>query len=257
MNVQNVSGTKLGMDVRRAFVPKLDAFLFFDYVAVEIRLLAYYMATIGDLSLASELKEGLDPHLESAKGLFPSKTIDPSSYEGKQMRNAGKILNFSIQYGGGVPTIMRQLKCGRGEAASLLKAYHQARPGIKVLKEAVWQRYQEVGYIRTIDNRQLHPQSQHLTLNALIQGSASELMRDALAKIHNSLSLPWIASHIVNTIHDDVQLDVLESEIPELVRDVPALMGNAEIEKVVPIEVSIELSRTTWADKTEFVVCGK
>lgn len=242
------------MDVRRAFIPKLDAFLFFDYVAVEIRLLAYYMATIGDLSLANELKNGLDPHLESARGIFPGKTLDLSTPEGKQMRAAGKILNFSIQYGGGVPTVMRQLKCSRGEAASLLKAYHKARPGIKALKEAVWNRYQEVGYIRTLDDRQLHPSSEHLTLNALIQGSAAELMRDALRKIHEHTTFPWCASHLVNTIHDEAVLDAAEDEIPGLVHDVPDLMGNKTVEKIVPIEVSCEISRTSWADKAPYKV---
>lgn len=252
-NLQNIHSSGQGLDVKRAFVPKLDAFLFFDYDSIEVRLLAFYLATIGDPSLAEELKHGLDPHLETAKGLFPGVVIDPRTPEGKKMRGAGKQLGFSVQYGGGVPTIMRQLKCSRGEAASLLKAYHIARPGVKILKSAIWERYQEVGYIRTLYDRQLHPDSEHKCLNSLCQGCAADLIRDALQKIHDDLTLPWTASHIVNTVHDEIIIDAAEDEIPELVRRMPTLMGNAEVEKIVPIEVSVEISRINWASKESYV----
>lgn len=169
------------------------------------------------------------------------------------MRGVGKQLGFSVQYGGGVGTIMRQLKCSRTEAATLLRAYHAARPGVKILKEAIWERCQSMGYVRTLYDRRLHPDSPHKCLNYVCQGTAADLLRDALQKIHDDLSLPWTASHIVNTVHDEIILDCAEDEIPELVKRVPALMGNKEVEKIVPIEVSVEISRTNWATKEPYV----
>jgi len=102
MNVQNIPRSQ--KDVKRAFEPKLDAFLFFDYKAIEVRLLAYYLSRgINDNSLANEINNGADPHLVTAQGLYASERITDDQ------RQVGKTLNFSIIYGGGTPTIMRQL----------------------------------------------------------------------------------------------------------------------------------------------------
>lgn len=234
-------------DVKRAFIPKLDAFMAFDYQAIEMRMLAYYMATQGDLSLANEFKAGMDPHLETAKGLFPGREITD------EMRQTAKVLNFSLIYGGGVATLIRQLKITRTQAAELLRDFHRVRPGVKELKEAVIDRYQQVGYLRTLWDRRLHPAHDYKALNYLIQGCSADLMRSALQKVHDELSLPWVASHIVNCVHDEILCDVREDEIEMMAECIPRLMGDDVLEKLVPIEVSIELSRTTWADKEDYV----
>ena len=91
MNVQNIPRSQ--KDVKRAFVPKFDAFLFFDYKAIEVRLLAYYLARgISDNSLATEINNGSDPHLVTAQGLYNQEKVDD------EQRQVGKTLNFSIIY---------------------------------------------------------------------------------------------------------------------------------------------------------------
>lgn len=244
MNVQNVPRNQ--RDVKSVFLPKLDALMYFDYASIEPRLLAFYMATQGDDSLASEFRAGKDVYIETAKKLERFDEI------GDRERQIAKQLMLSMIYGGGVPTLMKQLKIDRREAAALLKAFHQARPGVKALKEAVWERYQERGYLTTLFHRHLHPQSEHLALNALIQGCGADLIRDAMLKVHEDLSVPWASSHMVNSVHDEIQLDCAEDEIPGLVERIPYLMKNEIIEKHVPVLTSIEISRTTWADKQEY-----
>ncbi len=244
MNVQNIPRSQ--KDVKRAFVPKLDAYLFFDYKAIEVRLLAYYLAAaIGDTSLATEINNGSDPHAITAQGLFNKQNITDEE------RQVGKTLNFSIIYGGGTPTIMRQLGVPYKEARRLLNAYHATRPGIKRLNESIAQALQSKGYIISLYGRRLHVQEEHKALNALIQGSAADLMRNAVVNVHKVLSTNY-DSHIVNIVHDEIIIDAADAEIARLVSVIPPLMGNKDVEQYVSIETDCEISRTNWADKEEY-----
>lgn len=244
MNVQNIPRDQ--KDVKRGFVPKLDAFLFFDYKAIEVRLLAYYLAkAIGDKSLADEINAGSDPHRITAQGLYGKDEVSDKE------RQVGKTLNFSIIYGGGTPTIMRQLGVDFKEAKRLLTAYHNTRPGIKILTESIGEILGTRGYIQNLYGRRLHVEESHKALNALIQGSAADLMRDAVVRVSKTLDQNY-ASHIVNIIHDEIMLDTDRNEIVTLVNTIPTLMGNKEVERYVNIDTDCEISHTNWADKEEY-----
>lgn len=244
MNVQNIPRSQ--KDVKRAFEPKLDVFLFFDYKAIEVRLLAYYLAAaINDTTLAGEINAGLDPHAETAKGLYQQDKIDD------EQRQVGKTLNFSIIYGGGTPTIMRQLGVDYKEAKRLLSAYHATRPGIKILNEYIASTLDQRGYISNLYNRRLHVEEQHKALNALIQGSAADLMRDAVVRVDKYLCANF-ATHIVNIVHDEIMLDANKNEISHLTTHIPFMMGNKKVERFVNIETDCEISWTNWAEKEEY-----
>lgn len=244
MNVQNIPRSQ--KDVKRAFVPKLDAFLFFDYKAIEVRLLAYYLAAaINDHSLANEINNGSDPHAVTAKGLYSTDSITD------EQRQVGKTLNFSIIYGGGARTIMNQLGVQYTEARRLLKAYHETRPGIASLNTTIAQTIQHRGYINNLYGRRLHVTEEHKALNALIQGSAADLMRDSVVRVDNLLTKNF-ASHIVNIVHDEIIIDADKSEINHLVTHIPYLMGNNMVERFVSIETDCEWSTTNWAEKEEY-----
>ncbi len=244
MNVQNIPRSQ--KDVKRAFVPKLDAFLFFDYKAIEVRLLAYYLARgIGDKSLASEINTGADPHRITAQGLYQREDISDEE------RQVGKTLNFSIIYGGGTPTIMRQLGVNFKEAKRLLNAYHETRPGIKLLNQSIAETLDMRGYIQSLYGRRLHVLEAHKALNALIQGSAADLMRDAVVRVNQHLYSNY-ATHIVNIVHDEIILDADKNEIKQLVSVIPSLMGNKEVEQFVSVDTDCEISYTNWADKEPY-----
>jgi len=244
MNVQNIPRSQ--KDVKRAFVPKLDAFLFFDYKAIEVRILAYYLArSIGDGSLADEINRGADPHLVTAQGLYRRENISDEE------RQVGKTLNFSIIYGGGTPTIMRQLDVPFKEARRLLKAYHDTRPGIKRLVQTIDTTLDKRGYIQSLYGRRLHVLEPHKALNALIQGSAADLMRHSVVRV-NELLYDNYTSHIVNIVHDEIMLDVDRNEIVTLVNTIPTLMGNKTVEEFVSIDTDCEISYTNWAEKEEY-----
>jgi len=244
MNVQNIPRSQ--KDVKRAFVPKLDAFLFFDYSAIEVRLLAFYLAKgIGDRTLANEINRGADPHRITAQGLYQRESVSDEE------RQVGKTLNFSIIYGGGTPTIMRQLGVNFKEAKRLLKAYHDTRPGIKMLNQSIAQTLDMRGYIQSLYGRRLHVLESHKALNALIQGSAADLMRDSVVRV-NRILYDNYASHIVNIVHDEIIIDADRNEITTLVNTIPTLMGNKIVEEFVSIDTDCEISYTNWAEKEEY-----
>ena len=247
INVQNIPRTQ--KDVKRAFKPKLDAFLFFDYKAIEVRLLAYYLAAaIGDNSLATEINNGSDPHRITAQGLYNKSDIT------EEERQVGKTLNFSIIYGGGAKTIMLQLGVPWKEARRLLIAYHSTRPGIKTLNQTIASALERKGYISNLYGRRLHVDSEHKALNALIQGSAADLMRDSVVKVDKFLTANC-ASHIVNIVHDEIIVDANKNECSILSMTIPNLMGNEIVSKYVKIDTDCEVSYTNWADKEEYNAC--
>ena len=244
MNVQNIPRAQ--KDVKRAFEPKLDAFLFFDYKAIEVRLLGYYLAAaIGDNSLATEINNGSDPHTITAQGLYNKSKVT------EEERQVGKTLNFSIIYGGGTKTIMLQLGVPFKEARRLLLAYHDTRPGIKVLNQQIASTLTSKGYITNLYGRRLHVDTEHKALNALIQGSAADLMRDSVVKVDKFLTATH-ASHIVNVVHDEIIVDADKSECNVLSKMIPELMGNKTVSRFVNISTDCEISYTNWAEKEEY-----
>ncbi len=234
--------------MKRAFVPKLDAFAYFDYSQIELRLLAFYMGMLGDYSMADTFKAGIDMHTASTQGALKL-SHEPTDEE----RQVGKTLNYSVVYGGGTPTLMRQLGITYGEAKEILDAFYDQWPGIRRVQAAIKSRMQERGYITTLFGRHLHPASDPKALNALIQGCAADLLRISAVRVHDFLRHDHMESHIVNLIHDEIMFDAVAFELPILQQKVPLLMGDGRSEKIVHVVVDMEVSYTTWADKEEYV----
>ena len=246
MNFQNIPrGDKV---VKKAFVPKLDAFAFFDYSQIELRLLAFYMGALGDHSMADAFKAGVDMHTASAQGAL--KIAGPLTDEERQV---GKVLNYSVVYGGGTPTLMRQMGIEYVDARDILDNFHDQWPGIRRVQASIKSRMQERGYITTLFGRHLHPESDHKALNALLQGCAADLLRMSAVKVHDFTRHDGLESHIVNLIHDEIMFDAVQLELPILAQKVPLLMKDGRIEEIVPVVVDMEVSYTTWADKEEYV----
>lgn len=270
MNVQNIP--RDDKVIKAAFRPKLDCFLFFDYPNIEAKLLAYYLDAIGHPEMAQAFRDGLDLHILTASGVYgiPYDELLAQFLAGDKaadlMRQVGKRLNFSIIYGGGVPTLIEQgvAKDGK-EALDLLRRYHTTWPGIGwvskrsdpnpgTLNWSIQKRLRERGYITTLWGRHLHPQEEHAALNHLCQGCAADLMKAALVSVHRACTLNGFRSHLVNVVHDELFLDVAQEELPQLLDIVPRLMDDERISAVVPIRPEPDISYTTWADKAPYVL---
>lgn len=217
--------------------------------------------------MAEAFVGGLDLHLLTAAGVYGFEYEDlvaryeAGDKEADLMRQVGKRLNFSIIYGGGVPTLLEQgVAEDAKEALELLRNYHSTWPGIGWATKrtpadggtlAWWlkNRMQERGYVTTLWGRHLHPRSDHVLINHLCQGCAADLMKASLIKVHRHLKAEGFKSHLVNVVHDELCIDAAEDEIPELARVVPELMTDERVNNIVPIRPEPELSRTTWAAK--------
>lgn len=234
--------------MKRAFLPKLDALVCFDYKQIEPRLLAYFLAkTIRDTTLAERISAGEDPYTVIVEGIYGKSDLTDEE------RQTGKTLFLSLMYGGGTPTVMAQWGVDFQTAKGMTDQFHKAWPGVRMLQDAIMEVVNSRGYLLTLAGRHLVPESLHKAINTLIQGSAAEIMREALVKVHRYTVENLMASHIVLSIHDELDLDCVKDEIPRLVEVVPSIMTDyPEINEVVPITTDIEICWTTWADKEEY-----
>lgn len=246
MNFQNLPRTD--PLVKKAFLPKLDAFLAIDYSQIEPRLLAYFLAiTIGDDSLAKHIASGEDPYKVIVEGFYGRSDLT------EKERQVGKHLFMSQMNGGGTPTIMKQLGVDYKEAKSLNMQFHRSWPGVRMIQDLINDRVKERGYITTFAGRHLVPVTEHAAIPTLIQGTGADIMRQALVKVHEWTESNLMASHIVLNTHDDIVIDSAEAEIPTIAEVVPGLMTNyPEINEVVPILADIEICRTNLAEKEEY-----
>lgn len=254
MNIQTLP--RKDKVVKRAFVPKLDYFLFADYDQIEMRVLAYYMDILGDPSMKDVLADPLrDLHNESARGIFQLDRI-PTDAE----RQLGKNMNFTMVYGGGKPAVMRYLtefNQAGGKvpvtwkyAGEVLKRFHDRWPGINRVVLALDATLRERGYLKTVAGARLHPDSQHKMLNAVVQSSAAECMRASLRSCASNLS--GKSSHLVCVIHDELVFDVDADELEWLAEKIPEWMAYKRIDQTVPTTVSLEISGTNWAEKEPY-----
>lgn len=256
MNVQNIPREAV---IKSCFVPKRGMFLFFDYSQIEYRLLAYYLHKMGYPSMSEVFKDDRDLHTETAKAIYQTEAPTPNQ------RHAGKTLNFSMIYGGGTKTVMRQLHVTRPEATRLLNAFHKQWPGIgrptwvggvpsvdpNTLVGALQQRFANRGYVKTLWGRHLHPTSEHKILNAVIQGSAADLMRQSLVKVDDYVK--YLDGSIVNVIHDELMLDVNPQAFCNGdVKIITDLMRDSNIESIIPIDIGITYTTIDWGHKLEF-----
>lgn len=244
MNYQNIP--RSDKIVKRAFVPKLDALLYFDYKNIEPRLLAFYLHAIGDPGLAHSISSGEDVYVSlarSALGITGRNLTDDE-------RQVGKTIFLAMCYGGGAPTLMRNLGIEYQEARDILDTFHENLPGVNALKVSLEATMQERGYIKTLYGRHLRPLEDRKAINALIQGCAADVMKAALIRIYTGMG--GMQSHMVSVVHDEVQIDADASEIEALMERVPAWMIEPQVDPIVPILVDREISYTTWADKVPY-----
>jgi DNA polymerase-1 len=243
MNYQNIP--RSDKVVKQAFIPKLDALLLCDYKNIEPRLLAFYLDSIGDPGLVNAIKAGEDVYeslARSALGIQGEIT--------DEQRQVGKTVYLAMCYGGGTPTLERNLGISYTQARQILDRFRMAMPSMGKLNQALAETLQRRGYITTLYGRHLHPDPRK-AINALVQGCAADVMKAALVRL--DAALVEKESHMVSVIHDEVIFDCVEGELPWLAENVPVLMRDERVHSVVPIEVDVEVSRTTWAEKEKYV----
>ena len=243
-NLQNIPvRTSEGRQIRKAFVARDDehVLLVADYSQVELRILAHYSE---DEELIKAFISGEDIHSRTAAEV---NGVDISEVT-KEQRRAAKTANFAIIYGVSAYGLAQQTELDLSGARSFIETYFERYPGIKNYVETTKQQAREQGFVTTLMNRRRYlPEinsknfnirqfAERTAINTPIQGTAADMIKVAMITIHGQLA--GMKSCMVLQVHDELVLDVHESELDEVRRIVKSGMENA-IKLRVPCTVDI------------------
>ena len=225
-NLQNIPiKSEDGKDIRKAFTAEKDFTLISaDYNQIEMRILA-------DLADVKELKKAFknneDIHSLTASEVFEVelKKVD------QDMRRKAKAINFGIIYGISQYGLAKQINVSNHEADLFLKAYFSRFPEIKIYMDDTIKFCRKSGYVNNIFGRRSHFNGindknfnvrnfqERASINAPIQGSASEIMRLAMIRLDQKFeSLKNNRSKILLQIHDELIFEVPEKEVKTITR---------------------------------------
>ena len=242
-NLQNIPiRTKRGREIRKAFIPRNEEFkiLSADYSQIELRIMA---AVSGDASMMEAFNKGIDIHSTTASKVFGVEINEVT----QEMRRRAKMVNFGIIYGISAFGLSQRLDIPRKEAAEIIDNYFKEFPSISQYMNNVVEEARQNHFVETIMGRRrylrdINSQNQvdrgfaeRNAINAPIQGSAADMIKLAMIKIHNHIKAEKMKSRMILTVHDELVFDAHETEIFELKNIVNELMVNA-----MPLPVKME-----------------
>ncbi|VEU80386.1 DNA polymerase I [Haploplasma axanthum] len=251
-NLQNIpTRTEEGRQIRKVFVASENKyFLGSDYSQIELRILAD-MADVKALQEAFNNKR--DIHSETAKAVF-----DIDGDVKSEQRRAAKAVNFGIIYGIGAWSLSEDLNITPKEAQNFIDKYLGVYPEIKKYMEDIVEFATKNGYVETLVKRRRYiPElkstvfmqrefGKRTSLNAPIQGTAADIIKIAMIDLDKYLEQNNKESKLLLQVHDELILEVPESEIKEMEEIVPKIMSNAYDLKV-KLEASCDTGKT-WYD---------
>jgi DNA polymerase-1 len=253
-NLQNIPiRTEEGRRIRQAFVvgPGFETLLTADYSQIEMRIMAHLSE---DAGLIDAFMSGEDLHAFVASRVFQ---VAPGEVT-PAMRAKIKAMSYGLAYGLSAFGLSRQLAIETDEARELMDEYFLRFGGVRDYLRAVVDQARQTGYTETImgrrrylpdltsDNRQRREMAERMALNAPIQGSAADIIKQAMLGVDRSLRAQGLTSRMLLQVHDELVLEVAPGEraaVEELVR---GEMGGAYALSV-PLDVSVGVGRT-WQD---------
>jgi DNA polymerase I len=242
-NLQNIPiRTPRGQEIRKAFVPRSSDFLIMsaDYSQIELRIMAAFS---GDQTMLEAFNNGIDIHTQTASKVFHVPITEVTS----EMRRKAKTINFGIIYGISSFGLSQRLKIPRKEASQIIEEYFQGFPAVKGYMDQSIEKARGFGYAETILGRRRYLRdinSRNITdrmfaernaVNAPIQGSAADMLKIAMIRIHEFLTTEQLQSKMILTVHDELVFDAHKSEIDYLKEHVDRIMRTA-----IPMAVQME-----------------
>lgn len=246
-NLQNIPiRRELGRDIRRGFVPRPGwRLLSADYSQIELRLLAHLS---GDPAFVSAFKAGGDIHKQTAAIIFGVPLADVTS----EMRARAKTINFATIYGQGAHALSRQLRISNAEAKAFIETYFERFAGVRAFLEGCVEVARQQGYVETLFKRRRYiPElkernfnirafGERVAANAPIQGSAADLIKIAMIRVHEALAREGLASRMLLQVHDELVFELPPEEEPALSALVKREMeGAATLEVPLLVEMGV------------------
>ena len=255
-NLQNIPiRTELGKEIRNAFIAeKGHVLIAADYSQIELRIVA---SLAKDKKMIEIFEAGEDIHRATAAAIngVPLEKVT------KQMRYAAKEVNFGVLYGMGAYGLAWRAKIPQWQAKEFIDKYFEQFAGVKKYVDETIASAREEGYVETLfgrrryipelksGNYQLRAAGERMAINMPIQGTAADLMKMAMIRVHDNIKASKHTNKDVRMIlqvHDEIVLEVkkgLEKEIANMV--VKEMENVATLN--VPIEVHVDTGKR-WGE---------
>ncbi|WP_323813343.1 DNA polymerase I [Cellvibrio sp. NN19] len=238
-NLQNIPiKTEEGRRIRQAFIaPKGYKLVAADYSQIELRIMAHLS---DDAGLLSAFEKGLDVHRATAAEVF-GVSLDGVT---PKMRRSAKAINFGLIYGMSAFGLAKQLHVGRNEAQQYIDRYFERYPGVQRYMNNIRALAHEQGYVETIFGRRLYlPEinaknknlqmgAERTAINAPMQGTAADIIKTAMIKVQEWLDESQLDAQIIMQVHDELVLEVAESQLEQVREGLIEHMSSAAALKV-------------------------
>ena len=252
-NLMNIPiRTELGRRIRQAFVPEEGwRFVAADYSQIELRILAHLS---GEPAIIESFRRGEDIHTRTASEVFK---IAPAEVTPLQ-RTIAKSANFAILYGVSAFGLSQATKIDQKEAQRYINAYFALHPLVRAFIDRTLAEGRERGYVATLlgrrrylpDLRSNNPvarnAAERMAMNAPVQGTASDMIKIAMVRVHAALRERGLATRMLLQVHDEL---LFESP-PEEVQTVSGLARDI-MESALPLAAPVSVDVKTGADWSE------
>jgi DNA polymerase I len=253
-NLQNIPvRTEDGRQIRQAFIAGRPGWRLVtaDYSQIELRILAHYS---DDPAMCRAFAHDLDIHKSVAAKIFhvAETAVDDA------MRRVAKTVNFGVVYGLSAYGLSSRLGISQSEAAAFIEAYFQEYAGVDRFITKVLETAQATGRVETILGRRrpisgiknttgrLRNLAERTAINTVIQGSAADLIKQAMILLDQNLREQRFEARMLLQIHDELVFEAPAAEVPRLAELVGRIMTSA-LDLKVPLKVDIAAGHN-WLD---------
>ena len=234
-NLQNIPiRTERGREIRKAFIPRDEQHVLVsaDYSQIELRIVA---AISGDENMCEAFTSGKDIHTATAAKVF---NVEESEVT-KEMRYKAKSVNFGIIYGQGAFGLAENLGISRTEAKDIIDNYKKQFPKIQQYMDDTIAFAKANGFVQTLMGRKrwlkdinsanftIRGFAERNAINSPIQGTAADMIKLAMIKIHDTLKNKQLKSKMILQVHDELVFDVHKDELEIIKPIILACMQNA------------------------------
>lgn len=245
-NLQNIPiRTERGRQIRKAFIPRNNDYVLLaaDYSQIELRVIA---SLSEEDNMIEAFKRREDIHASTASKVFNV----PLEEVTREQRNNAKTVNFGIIYGVSAFGLSKQTNLSRSESKELIDTYYKTYPKLRRYIHDQIEFAREHGYVKTVLERRRYLKdinarnqivkaaAERNAVNAPIQGSAADIIKIAMIKIHKRLTAENLKSKMLLQVHDELVFDAYKSELETLKTIVKDEMENA-YKLTVPLVVDI------------------
>ena len=253
-NLQNIPiRTSEGRQIRRAFVPGNDGWKLVcaDYSQIELRILAHFSS---DAALKAAFEQGIDIHAAVAADVFGVSLEAVNS----DQRRVAKAVNFGVIYGQSPFGLAAALGIDKDVATKFINDYFAKYSGVNLFIDQTLAECRSTGFAKTILGRRraiegIRPQRgpnlnmpERTAINTVIQGSAADLIKQAMINLNNSLKGHGYQARMLLQIHDELVFEVPPDELTSLIEVVRNEMENA-MTLSVPLVVDVAVGNN-WLD---------